>query len=131
VALKKAGLTEDGEIDIAVPRDGNGTFRRRILHEGDRWVNGLDERIVSTGRTTPAGEWFDPDRDEWVVLVAGAAEVLFEGEAAPRRLAPGDWLRIPAHARHRVTRTDPDRPTIWLALHHAPDQSPARPPDRK
>jgi cupin 2 domain-containing protein len=88
------------------------------------------ERIVSTGQTTPAGEWFDQDRDEWVVLVAGTAELLFEGEAAPRPLAAGDWLRIPAHARHRVTRTDPDRPTVWLALHHAPDPPPGRPPDR-
>jgi uncharacterized protein (DUF924 family)/quercetin dioxygenase-like cupin family protein len=78
------------------------------------------ERIVSTGQTTPAGEWFDQDRDEWVVLLAGAAEVLFEGEAGPRILAPGDWLRIPARVRHRVARTDPDRPTVWLALHHRP-----------
>jgi len=78
------------------------------------------ERIVSTGQTTPPGEWFDQDRDEWVVLLAGAAELLFEGESGPRLLAPGDWLRIPAHARHRVNRTDPDQPTVWLALHHLP-----------
>jgi len=76
------------------------------------------ERIVSTGQTTPVGEWFAQNRDEWVVLLAGAAELLFEGEGEPRPLAPGDWLRIPAHARHRVTRTDPDRPTVWLALHY-------------
>jgi uncharacterized protein (DUF924 family)/quercetin dioxygenase-like cupin family protein len=78
------------------------------------------ERIVSTGQTTPPGEWFDQDRDEWVVLLAGAAELLFEGEGGPRTLAPGDWLRIPAHVRHRVARTDPDRPTVWLALHYRP-----------
>jgi len=83
------------------------------------------ERIVSTGQTTPAGEWFDQDRDEWVVLLAGAAELLFEGEGGPRTLAPGDWLRIPAHVRHRVTRTDPDQPTVWLALHYrAPTRDP-------
>lgn len=46
MALKKVGLTEDGEIDVAVPRDCNSTFKRRILHKGDRWVNGFDERIV-------------------------------------------------------------------------------------
>jgi uncharacterized protein (DUF924 family)/quercetin dioxygenase-like cupin family protein len=84
------------------------------------------ERIVSTGQTTPAGEWFDQDRDEWVVLLAGTAELLFEDEAEPRALAPGDWLRIPAHVRHRVTHTDPDRPTLWLALHHRP---PTRDPE--
>jgi hypothetical protein len=24
---------------------------------------------------------------------------------------------IPAHARHRVVRTDPDQKTVWLAIH--------------
>jgi len=43
--------------------------------------------------------------------------LLFEGEAAPRPLVPGDHVLIPAHARHRVTWTDPDEPTVWLALH--------------
>jgi len=33
-------------------------------------------------------------------------------------LRPGDWVAIPAHARHRVAWTDPDQPTVWLALHH-------------
>ena len=64
-----------------------------------------------------AGEWYDSDRDEWVVVLAGAARLRFEGEPAPRALAPGDWLRIPAHARHRVEWTDPDRATIWLTVH--------------
>ncbi|WP_280138766.1 hypothetical protein [Methylobacterium sp. Leaf117] len=30
---------------------------------------------------------------------------------------PGDPLFIPAGTTHRVTFTDPDRPTIWLAIH--------------
>jgi len=75
------------------------------------------ERIVSTGQTTPEGEWYDQDRDGWVVLLQGGAQLLFEGEAAPRPLVPGDHVLIPAHARHRVTWTDPDVPTVWLALH--------------
>lgn len=33
------------------------------------------------------------------------------------RLVPGDPLFIPAGTTHRVTFTDPDRPTIWLAIH--------------
>lgn len=75
------------------------------------------ERIVSTGQATPPGEWYDSDRDEWVALLTGAARLRFEAEPAPRALAPGDWLRIPAHARHRVEWTDPARPTVWLAVH--------------
>jgi cupin 2 domain-containing protein len=64
----------------------------------------------------PPGDWYDSARDEWVALLSGAARLRFEDEAEPRALAPGDWLRIPAHAR-RVEWTDPARPTVWLAVH--------------
>ena len=79
------------------------------------------ERIVSAGQTTPAGQFYDPDWSEWVLLVQGSAEVLFEGESEPRLLRPGDYLRIPPHARHRVEWTSPDEPTVWLAIHYLPD----------
>jgi cupin 2 domain-containing protein len=77
------------------------------------------ERIVSCGQTTPEGEWYDQEGDEWVLLLAGAAELLIEGEEGPRRLIPGDYLLLPARCRHRVTWTDPDQQTVWLALHLA------------
>jgi cupin 2 domain-containing protein len=76
------------------------------------------ERIVSLGHTTPPGEWYDQDTNEWVVLLRGAAVLRFEDEPEPRRLVPGDWLDIPAHRRHRVEWTAPGEPTIWLALHY-------------
>jgi cupin 2 domain-containing protein len=75
------------------------------------------ERIVSTGQASPPGFWYDQDWTEWVVVLAGSAGLLIEGEDAPRILAPGDYLEIPPHVRHRVEWTDPDRPTIWLAVH--------------
>jgi cupin 2 domain-containing protein len=75
------------------------------------------ERIVSTGQATAAGQWYDQDQDEWVVLLAGSAGLLFEGEAAPRRLDPGSYVHISAHVRHRVAWTDPSTPTVWLAIH--------------
>ncbi len=75
------------------------------------------ERIVSTGQSTPPRQWLDQDWAEWVLVVLGSAKVLFDGEAEPRLLGPGDYLHIPPHARHRVEWTDPDRPTVWLALH--------------
>jgi cupin 2 domain-containing protein len=77
------------------------------------------ERIVSTGQTTPPGEWFDQAWDEWVVVITGAAEIRLEDEDAPRSLGPGDYLFLPAHVRHRVTWTMPERPTVWLAVHIA------------
>ena len=73
------------------------------------------ERIVSRGHASPAGFWYDQPEHELVLLVAGAArlEIVGEGE---RVLGPGDWLLLPAHARHRVASTAADRDTIWLAV---------------
>lgn len=33
----------------------------------------LIERIISTGQTTPVGEWYNQERDEWVILLQGNA----------------------------------------------------------
>ena len=76
------------------------------------------ERIISGGQATPAGEWYDQETHEWVVLLSGAAGLLFEGEAQVRVLHPGDYLLIPAHCRHRVAWTDLEHQTVWLALHY-------------
>ena len=76
------------------------------------------ERIVSQGHATPDGQWYDQDWDEWVILLRGHASLLFEGDDTPVTLGPGDHLHIPAHARHRVAWTAPDRETIWLAVHY-------------
>jgi cupin 2 domain-containing protein len=76
------------------------------------------ERIVSTGHRTPAGEWYDQDTDEFVLLLRGRAALRFEDASALAALAPGDWLDIPAHRRHRVEWTDPAAPTVWLAVHY-------------
>ena len=75
------------------------------------------ERIVSTGQASPPGFWYDEERTEWVVLLAGSAGLLIEGEAAPRVLGPGDYVELPPHLRHRVEWTAADRPTVWLAVH--------------
>jgi len=76
------------------------------------------ERIVSTGQASPLGFWYDQDWTEWVLLLAGAAGLLFEGEAEPCVLRPGDHVLIPAHRRHRVAWTDPAHPTVWVAVHY-------------
>lgn len=75
------------------------------------------ERIVSTGQASPPGHWYDQDREEWVILLRGGAGLRFDGEVQARVLAPGDYVRIPAHARHRVDWTARDEPTVWLAVH--------------
>ena len=77
------------------------------------------ERIISTGQVTPPGQWYDQDREEWVLILRGSARLRFEGEAEPLCLGPGDYVLIPAHCRHRVEWTDPLQPTVWLGLHFA------------
>lgn len=121
---------------LVQPLGENGEFRRvtagclvgDVPHrlEAERFdplltaANVRIERIVSTGQTTPPGDWFDQEWDEWVVVITGAAEVLLEDEDVPRSLRPGDYLFLPAHVRHQVTWTLPERPTVWLAVHIAP-----------
>jgi cupin 2 domain-containing protein len=85
-----------------------------LLTTPDLWI----ERIVSTGQASPPGFWYDQDWAEWVLLLAGQAGLLIEGEPAPRLLTPGSYVHLPAHCRHRVEWTSTDTPTVWLAVHH-------------
>ena len=75
------------------------------------------ERIVSTGQASPPGFWYDQDQAEFVLVVAGRAGLLIEGEAVARALGPGSYVHLPAHCRHRVEWTDVATPTVWLAVH--------------
>ncbi len=76
------------------------------------------ERIVSTGQCTPAGEWLEQRRGEWVLLIQGHASLRLETIPEARHLRPGDHLHIPAGLRHRVEATQAEPPTIWLAVHY-------------
>ena len=80
------------------------------------WPGARIERIVSTGQASPPGFWYDQDWTEWVVVLSGSAGLMIEDESAPRILAPGDYVEIPPHVRHRVEWTDADEPTVWLAV---------------
>lgn len=100
-----------GNIPARIPAE----IVERLVHSSSVTV----ERIVSPrGRVSPEGFWYDGDRHEWVLVLKGGAAVRFEGESAPRLLSPGDHLTIPAHVRHRVEWTDPNRETVWLAVHY-------------
>ena len=73
------------------------------------------ERIVSHGEASPDGFWYDQHEAEFVLILAGAARLGF-ADGAVLALGPGDWVEIAPHRRHRVVWTDPDRPTVWLAV---------------
>jgi cupin 2 domain-containing protein len=76
-------------------------------------------RIVSTGQSSPPGEWYDQTDHEWVVVLRGRAGLRLQADDAVRTLGPGDYIHIPAGVRHRVEWTAADEPTVWLALHYA------------
>lgn len=98
-----------GELPAAPMRDER--FDTLLARAGARI-----ERIVSTGQRSPPGFWYCQDSVEWVALLQGEAELRFEDETAPRRLAPGDWLLIEAGRRHRVESTSAVPPAVWLAV---------------
>ena len=82
------------------------------------------ERIISTGQFTPSDEWYDQERDEYVVLLKGEATLLIENkvengvELKEVKLKNGDYINIPKHVRHQVKETSKDDPCIWLAVHY-------------
>ena len=76
----------------------------------------LIERIISTGQTTPSGQWYDQEQDEWVILLQGEAELSY-ANGKKINLKAGDYLFIPAHQKHRVEYTSYEPPCIWLAVH--------------
>jgi cupin 2 domain-containing protein len=71
------------------------------------------EQIISRGKGSDPDFWYDQEGDEWVLLARGQAELEFEQERLS--LKAGDYLLIPAHARHRVASCSQD--ALWLALH--------------
>ena len=42
----KTVLTEDGELDLSVPRDRAGTFEPRLVPKGEWWLEGFDGKII-------------------------------------------------------------------------------------
>jgi cupin 2 domain-containing protein len=113
--LRSYGAVKAGNLRDGLPSAPQAEERVDILMESP----GLRvERIVSTGQTTNEDDWYDQAWDEFVVLVAGAARLRLEGEGEDRVLEAGDWLLLPAHCRHRVTWTQSDPPTVWLAIHY-------------
>ena len=101
-----------GNIFAPLPDARDGEVFTPLLDRGGVRI----ERIVSHGQATPEDAPFVQDADEWVVVLRGAAGLRIAGQAEVS-LAPGDHVFIPGGTRHWVTRTDPDVPTLWLAVH--------------
>jgi len=113
MAPKLSSLPRVANLLAGIPSDlPEEQFLPLLQRDGLRF-----ERIVSRQHATPAGHWYDQAEDEWVLLVSGSAVIRFADPDEKLQLGPGDHLLIPAHCRHRVESTDPERETVWLALH--------------
>ncbi|KPK31933.1 MAG: cupin [Nitrospira bacterium SG8_35_1] len=75
------------------------------------------ERIISKGHRSPESGWFDQKKNEWVIVLRGEATIHFE-DGDESHLKEGSHINIPAHTRHKVSWTDPETETIWLAVHY-------------
>lgn len=75
------------------------------------------ERIISDGHSTPQDYWYDQEKNEFVILLKGNAELLFDNDEKVI-LNEGDYLIIPKHKKHRVLSTSKETKTIWLAVHY-------------
>ena len=103
----------NGNIFTDIPRPLPEELYESILKRAHVRI----ERIISRGHITPAGQWYDQDDDEWVMLMQGRATILYEHGLQSITLNPGDYVLIPAHTRHRVDWTLPNTDTVWLAIH--------------
>lgn len=75
------------------------------------------ERIVSKGQSSPASGWYEQPRNEWVIVLKGQAIILFSDQKKVH-LKEGDYIAIPAFQKHKVSWTDPQSETVWLAVHY-------------
>lgn len=76
------------------------------------------ERIVSKGQTSPPTGWYDQTENEWVLVLQGAGTITFES-GGDVTLRPGDYINIPAGQKHKVSWTDPNQLTVWLAVFYS------------
>jgi cupin 2 domain-containing protein len=95
------------------PSDAPATgerFERLLAHR-----NLVVEQILSGRGAAP--HTYVQDQDEWVLVLAGRAEMEVGGEQVT--LGPDDWAFLPAGVPHTVLKSAPG--TSWLAVHLHPD----------
>jgi cupin 2 domain-containing protein len=107
--MKTSNIYQHKKLSSSVKEE----FTEKLIETTDVRI----ERILSTGQVTPNGKWFDQEKEEWVLLLEGNAEIEFEGEKI-MQIKAGDYLNIPAHKKHRVTFTSATPACLWLAVHY-------------
>ena len=75
------------------------------------------EGIITYGKVTLQGQWYDDPRTEFVMVLSGEAELLFEENNQRAKLGRFDYVIIPPHERHRIEWVGAYRNTLWLTAY--------------
>ena len=75
------------------------------------------EKITSNDQVS--SEWYEQEKDEWVVLIEGEGRLCFE-DGNEVTLLKGENLFIPKMQKHKVIYTS--SPAVWLAVHFKSEQ---------
>ena len=100
---------------FSIPDKLNKEFENFISLLDDEKI--LIEKIISNGQKTPENQWLEQERNEWVVLIQGEAEIRFD-DGEVKILKSGDYINILSNKKHRVEKTSTDPVCIWLAVHY-------------
>ena len=104
---------EPGNIFDSIPRNLDKEVFEQIIQDENVKI----ERIVSKGHSSPESGWYNQEQNEWVIILRGEAIISFEN-GKQLKLNEGSHFNIPAHQKHKVSCTNPNTETIWLAVHY-------------
>lgn len=71
------------------------------------------ERIISEGQTT---DWQSCDKNEFVILVQGNAEITYFKNSEIVKLSSGDTLLIKKNKKHKVSYTSKNPHCVWICI---------------
>ena len=97
---------QHGHLGDASAAPAEGEVTRFVA----RLTGAIVEEIHSGALPEPAD--YSSDIDEWVVVLAGSATLVVDGEQL--ELTVGDWVLLPAGTPHTLVRTEPG--THWLTV---------------
>jgi len=100
-----------GNIFSSIPE----SLETEVFEELLRSENLRIERILSKGQSSPETGWYDQAENEWVIVLEGVGTIVF-ADGTEVKLERGDYIHIPSHEKHKVTWTDPENVTVWLAI---------------
>ena len=99
-------------IFAKIPKKLSKELLTKILQKNNIKI----ERIVSKNHSTSKDRWYDQNKNEWILIIEGNAELIFIEDSSLKKIKmkKGDYILIPAHLKHRVDKTT--KKTIWLAV---------------